>query len=108
VISEPFTGESRIHGFPCTCTFGLPRSREAYAELVAWQPERFPPWSDSNSTHPPLCSETFTYVRADVRCNCGIEIKNLLISGDWYQWIACRTCYRSMHHAIQNAYREAA
>jgi hypothetical protein len=68
-------------------------------------------WGYLYAVHSIECPEIapeLKYWVADVCCNCGTVIENLRISGGWYQWIACRACYRSMRYPTQGVYGEVA
>lgn len=43
-----------------------------------------------------FCKGTVAHYHADVRCDCGAELKKIELTGDRNQWIACRSCYRAM------------
>ena len=98
LTSDPRSSTFRIHGWPCTCTWGTPSSRKRYEELNQRDPDYFPAWPEADP-FPPPCSRTVQRVCADVRCQCGTEIRSLPITGDSHQRFACGVCYRRIRYA---------
>ena len=97
LITDPREYDRRIHGWPCTCTWFSPASRERYERARMFEPDRFPEWPEGEA-FPPPCSQVVRVICADVRCDCGRILPALEITGDRSQWIACRDCYRQMRN----------
>jgi hypothetical protein len=77
VIAEPVATETRIHGFPCRCTWGFPP-----VNVKTGEPE-YPPW----------CAETVTEWFADCRCDCGIIVPRVKLAGHSGQRVSCGCHY---------------